>query len=61
MNEPESLTHEAIPLVFVTNTWSQELFSQVAIPPEDTKVESLGPKDYQLRYVMLGKPTWDTT
>lgn len=24
-------------------------------------VESLGPKDYELKNVMLGKPTWDAS
>lgn len=61
LNKPESPTHEAIQLTFVTNIRnSQELFAQVAIPLEDTEVESLGLKDYELKDVMLGKPTWDT-
>lgn len=35
LNKLESLLHEERPLAFVNNTWDQELFTQVAIPPDD--------------------------
>ena len=47
-------------LSFMNNTQNQDLFDQVAIPPLDTDVESLGPQDYQIREVILGNPMLDT-
>ena len=61
LNKLESPSCKVGPLEFVTNTQSQELFAQVVFPPEDTNVENLGPQDYQLKEVILGRPTWDTT
>ena len=61
LRKPESLLEEARALTFINNTWNQDLFAQVAIPPPDVDVENLGPQDYQIKEVMLGKPTLDTT
>ena len=55
----ESPLEEARALAFINSTQDQDLFSQVDIPPLDVDVESLGPQDYQIRKVMLGKPTLD--
>ena len=61
-NTPETPTREATPLAFVTSTWnSPKLFAQVVVPLGDTKIESLGPKDYELKNVFLGKPTRDAS
>lgn len=59
LNKLESPTHEARLLAFVNNTWDQDFFAQVAIPLDDTNIESLGIQDYQIKEVLLGKPTWD--
>ena len=59
LNKLESPSHEAMSLEFITNTRNQELFAQVALPPKGTNVEGLSLKDYELKDVMLGRPTWD--
>ena len=62
LNTPESPAHEAIPLVFITGTRnSPELVAHLVVPPGDTDVESLGPKDYQVKNVILGRPTRDAS
>ena len=43
LNKPESPSQEARALAFINSTRNQDLFSQVAIPPPDADVESLGP------------------
>lgn len=57
----ESPSKEARVLTFINSDHNQDFFSQVAIPPLDADVEDLTPHDYQIREVILGKPTLDTT
>ena len=59
LNKPESPLHEATPFAFVTTIWNHDLFAQVALPLEGTYVEGISLKDYELKDVMLGRPTWD--
>ena len=49
-----------MPFAFVTTIQNQDLFAQVALPPEGTDAESVGLKDYEMKVVMLGRPTWDS-
>ena len=60
LNKPESPLHNAMPFVFVTNIWNQDLFAKVALPLEGIDVEAVSLEDYEVRDVMLGKPTWDS-
>ena len=48
-------------LVFVSNTWDQELFAQDVIPPKHTDTKNLSLENYELKDVMLGSPTQDST
>ena len=57
LNKPESPLHDAMPFTFVTTIWNQDLFAQVALPLEGTYVEGLSLEDYELKDVMLGRPT----
>ena len=59
LSKPKSPSKEVRALTFINSTRNQDLFAQVAIPPLDADVESLGPQDYQIRDDMLGKPTLD--
>ena len=57
LNKPQSPLHDARPFAFVTTIRNQDLFSQVALPPEGTNAEVVSLEDYEVKYVMLGKPT----
>ena len=48
-------------MAFVNSTRNQDFFAQVAIPPENVDTEGLGAQDYQVKEVVLGRPTRDTT
>ena len=37
------------------------MFAQVAIAPENENIDSLGAQDYQVKEVIRGRPTRDTT
>lgn len=52
---------DARALAFINNYQNQDFFAQVAIPSLNTKIEDLSPYYYQIREVMLGMPTLDTT
>ena len=58
-NKPKSPSCEVAPLVFFTSTWNQELFAQVALPPEGIDAKGLSLEYYELKDVMLGRPTED--
>ena len=60
LNKNESPLHDAIPFAFITTIWNQDLFAQVAHPPEGTDVEAISLEDYEVKDIMLGRPTWDT-
>ena len=58
----ESPACEAIPLTFITTARnSPKLVVLVVVPPGDTDVESLDPKDYEVKNVFLGRPTRDAS
>ena len=59
LNKLESPSHEAAPLAFITIIQNKYLFAQVALPPKGIDVEGLSLKDYELKDVMLGRPTRD--
>ena len=61
LNNPDSPLHDATPFAFITTIRNQDFFAQVDHPPKgiDTDVVSL--KDYEVKDIMLGRPTWDTT
>ena len=61
LNKLESPLHDATPFVFVTTIRNQDLFAQMAHHPEGTDVEVVNIEDYEVKYIMLGKPTWDTS
>lgn len=61
LKKPGSPSKDVRALAFINNYQNQDLFAQVVVPPLDTEVEDLTPHDYQIREVMLGKPTLDTT
>ena len=52
---------DATSFAFVTTIWNQDLFAQVALPPEGTDVEAVSLEDYEVKDVMLGRPTQDST
>ena len=45
--------------MFVTTIKNQDLFTQVALPLEGKNVESISLEDYEMKDIMLGRPTWD--
>ena len=59
LNKPESPSHEVAPLAFITTILNQDLFAQVDLPPKGKYVEGLSLEDYEMKDVMLGRPTWD--
>lgn len=59
LNKPKSPSHEAAPLEFFTTIQNQDLFPQVVLPPEGPDAKGLSLEDYELKDVMLGRPTWD--
>ena len=61
LTKPVSPSKEERTLTFINNDQNQDLFTQVAIPPPDVEVEDLTPHNYQIREVMLGKSTLETT
>lgn len=56
----ESPPKDAWELSFIMSYQNHNLFSHVSIPPLHADVEELIPKDYQIREVVVGKPTLDT-
>ena len=61
LNKLDSPLHDAIPFAFITTTQNQDLFAQVAHPPEGIDAEVVSLEDYEVKDIMLGRPTWDTT
>ena len=61
LNKPKSSLHDAIPFVFITTIRNQDLFAQVAHPPEGTDVEAISLDVYEVMDIMLVKPTQDTS
>ena len=61
LNKFETLLHDAMPFMFATTKWNQDLFAQVALPLEGTNVEAISLEDYKLKDVMLGRPTQDSS
>ena len=61
MNKPESPLHDATPFVFVTTTQNQDLFAKVAHPLKGIDAEAISLEDYEVKDIMLGKPTRDTS
>ena len=61
LNKLESPSHEEAPLEFFTTIWNQELFAQVALPPKGIDVEVVNLEDYEVKFVILGKLTRDST
>ena len=61
LNKLESPSHQPTSLAFVISIQSQDLFAQVALPLEGRDVEGLSVEDYELKDVMLGRPTQDST
>ena len=60
LNKLESPLHDATLFVFATTIQNQDLFAQVALPPKGTDAEVVSLEDYEVKDVMLGKPTWDS-
>ena len=60
LNKPDSPLHDAMPFSFVTTIWNQDLFVQVAHPPEGADAEAISLEDYEVKDIMLGRPTRDT-
>ena len=61
LNKPDSQLHDAMPFAFVTTIQNQDLFAQVAHPPKGVDVEPISLEDYEVKDIMLERPTWDTT
>ena len=61
LNKPDSPLHDATPFAFITTIRNQDLFAQVAHPPESANADAISLKDYKLKDIMLGRPTRDTT
>ena len=61
LNKPNSPLHDATPFAFITTIRYQDLFVQVAHPPEGADTDAVSLEDYEVKDIMLGKPTWDTT
>ena len=60
LNKPKYPLHDAMSFVFITTIQNQDLFAQVAHPPKGTYAESVSLEDYEVKDIMLGRPTWDT-
>lgn len=61
LRKPKSPPKDAWALAWIMSDQEKDLFSHVAIPPSQSNIEELTPQDYQIKEVMLGKPTLDTT
>ena len=61
LNKPESPLHDATTFMFVTTKWNQDLFAQVALPPKGTDAKRISLDNYEVKDVMLGRPTQDST
>ena len=46
---------------FIMKNQDYDLLAHISIPPPYADTEELTPKDYQIKDVMLGRPTVDTT
>ena len=57
LNKPKSPLHDATPFAFVTTIWNQDLFAQVAHPPEGIDAKAISLEDYEVKDIMLGRPT----
>ena len=57
----ESPPKYAWAVAFIMSDHIQDLFSYVDIHPLHSNVEALTPREYQIREVMIEKPTLDTT
>ena len=57
LNKPESPLYDAMPFAFVTTIQNQDLFAQVAHPPKGINVEGVNLKDYEVKDIMLRRPT----
>lgn len=57
MRKLESPPKDAWALAFIMSDQGQDLFAYMAIPPPWSNIEELNPQDYQIKEVILGKPT----
>lgn len=61
MNMPKPPKGNARTLAFIMRNQDQELLAHIVIPPPHTDIEELTLKDYQIKEVMLRRPTVDIT
>ena len=59
LNKLDSPLHDAMPFAFITTIWNQDLFTQVAHPSKGADVEPICVEDYEVKEIMLGRPTRD--
>ena len=59
LNKPDSTLHDAMPFAFITTIRNQDLFAKVAHPPKGVDA-AVSVKDYEVKDIMLGRPTRDT-
>ena len=59
LNKPDSPLHDATPFAFITTIRNQDLFAQVAHPLEGADADAVSLEDYEVKDIMLGRPTWD--
>ena len=55
LNRPDSPLHDATPFAFITTIQNQDLFAQVAHPPEGTNSDVVSLEDYEVKDIMIGK------
>ena len=60
LNNPDSPLQDATPFAFITSIQNQDLFPQVAHPPKGTHIDVVSLEDYEVKDIMLGRPTRDT-
>ena len=60
LNTPNSLLHDATPFAFITTIRNHDLFTQVAHPLEGVDADAVSLEDYEVKDIMLGRPTRDT-
>ena len=49
LNKPDSPLHDATPFAFITTIQNQDLFAQVAHPPEGADTDVVSLEDYEVK------------
>ena len=61
IKKPEPPMGDAQPLAFIMKNQDQDFLAHIAIPPPNANTKDMTPNDYQIKEVILGRTTIDTT